>query len=384
MAIEVININTLPEDADPRGGSDMLLNESSTLVKSGFTKEDAIAASKNIVSFLQNKIAFTVMGGFGDISSIKESKDTAQQPYPIVCIINGPGANGKDEFIEAVNKTCTVMNLSSIDRVKDVVNSMLDYSARFDNGKGYKERDNKTDKYRQFLHAVKMAWSEFNDGPNMDIYAEVKNTIYLHQNNAEQYDVIFLHIWEDAEIEKMYKLITEDLCIPCVRLYIGGLVEASAYENECDKNVTSNCADVIITNTMGNLSMFYLQATMFAYLIMAANEKYGLRSTISSVTTPPSTIGTDQINQSATVMETPQESVTIAENSDIVIEINDNATKNTTVQKTETIVVDDKDTSTSTSVSSAEDDGDVSFLADLSNPGTSATIQSFLANPDID
>ena len=178
----------------------------------------------------------------------------------------------------------------------------------------------------------------------------------------------------DAEIEKMYKLITEDLCIPCVRLYIGGLVEASAYENECDKNVTSNCADVIITNTMGNLSMFYLQATMFAYLIMAANEKYGLRSTISTVTTPPSTIDTDQINQSATVMETPQESVTIAENSDIVIEIDDNATKNTTVQKTETIVVDDKGTSTSTSVSSAEDDGDVSFLADLSNPGTSATI----------
>ena len=80
MAIEVININTLPEDADPRGGSDMLLNESSTLVKSGFTKEDAINASKNIVSFLQNKIAFTVMGGFGDISSIKESKDTTQQP----------------------------------------------------------------------------------------------------------------------------------------------------------------------------------------------------------------------------------------------------------------------------------------------------------------
>ena len=374
MAIEVININTLPEDADPRGGSDMLLNESSTLVKSGFTKEDAINASKNIVSFLQNKIAFTVMGGFGDISSIKEDKDTVQQPYPIVCIINGPGANGKDEFIEAVNKTCTVMNLSSIDRVKDVVNSMLDYSARFDNGQGYKERDNKTDKYRQFLHAVKMAWSEFNDGPNMDIYAEVKNTIYLHQNNTEQYDVIFLHIREDAEIEKMYKLITEDLCIPCVRLYIGGLVEASAYENECDKNVTSNCADVIITNTMGNLSMFYLQATMFAYLIMAANEKYGLRSTISTVTTPPSTINIDQINQYATVVETPQESVTTAENSDIVIEINDNATKNTTVQKTETIVVDDKDTSTSTSVSSAEDDGDVSFLADLSNPGTSATI----------
>lgn len=375
MAIEVININTLPEDADPRGGSDMLLNESSaSLVKSGFTKEEAIAASKNIVSFLQNKIAFTVMGGFGDISSIKEDKDTVQQPYPIVCIINGPGANGKDEFIEAVNKTCTVMNLSSIDRVKDVVNSMLDYSARFDNGQGYKERDNKTDKYRQFLHAVKMAWSEFNDGPNMDIYAEVKNTIYLHQNNAEQYDVIFLHIREDAEIEKMYKLITEDLCIPCVRLYIGGLVEASAYENECDKNVTSNCADVIITNTMGNLSMFYLQATMFAYLIMAANEKYGLRSTISTVTTPPSTIDTDQINQFATVMETPQESVTTAENSDIIIEINDNATKNTTEQKTETIVVDDKGTSTSTGVSSAEDDGDVSFLADLSNPGTSATI----------
>lgn len=374
MAIEVININTLPEDADPRGGSDMLLNESSaSLVKSGFTKEEAIAASKNIVSFLQNKIAFTVMGGFGDISSIKEDKDTVQQPYPIVCIINGPGANGKDEFIEAVNKTCTVMNLSSIDRVKDVVNSMLDYSARFDNGQGYKERDNKTDKYRQFLHAVKMAWSEFNDGPNMDIYAEVKNTIYLHQNNAEQYDAIFLHIREDAEIEKMYKLITEDLCIPCVRLYIGGLVEASAYENECDKNVTSNCADVIITNTMGNLSMFYLQATMFAYLIMAANEKYGLRSTISTVTTPPSTITTDQINQSANIVETPQESVTTAKNSDIVIEIDDNATKNTTVQKTETIVVNDKGTSTSTGVSSAEDDGDISFLADLSNPGTSAT-----------
>lgn len=375
MAIEVININTLPEDADPRGGSDMLLNESSaSLVKSGFTKEEAIAASKNIVSFLQNKIAFTVMGGFGDISSIKEDKDTVQQPYPIVCIINGPGANGKDEFIEAVNKTCTVMNLSSIDRVKDVVNSMLDYSARFDNGQGYKERDNKTDKYRQFLHAVKMAWSEFNDGPNMDIYAEVKNTIYLHQNNAEQYDAIFLHIREDAEIEKMYKLITEDLCIPCVRLYIGGLVEASAYENECDKNVTSNSADVIITNTMGNLSMFYLQATMFAYLIMAANEKYGLRSTISTVTTPPSTITIDQINQSATIVETPQESVTTAKNSDIVIEIDDNATKNTTVQKTETIVVDDKGTSTSTGVSSAEDDGDISFLADLGNPGTSATI----------
>ena len=189
------------------------------------------------------------------------------------------------------------------------------------------------------------------------------------KNNAEQYDVIFLHIREDAEIEKMYKLITEDLCVPCVRLYIGGLVEASTYENECDKNVTSNCADVIITNTMGNLSMFYLQATMFAYLIMAANEKYGLRSTISTVTTPPSTI-----NQSDTVVETPQESVTTAENSDIVIEINDNATKNTTVQKTETIVVDDKGTSTSTGVSSAEDDGDISFLADLNNPGTSATI----------
>lgn len=100
-----------------------------------------------------------------------------------IVVINGTGGSGKDTFVEFVSKYTSVVNFSSVDKVKEVARV-----AGWDGGK--------TDKDRKFLADLKVLTTEYNDMPFMSMCEKVAE---FRENDAE---VMFLHIREPENIER--------------------------------------------------------------------------------------------------------------------------------------------------------------------------------------
>lgn len=202
--------------------------------------------------------------------------------YPIIILISGAGGNGKDTFIDNCGKYCAAYNLSSINEIKEVAKTLCDYTDDLEKD-GYitpvfcagKNRVEKTDRYRQFLHQLKMAWSDFCDGPNQVLFGNLRKTIELSLNDGENYDLIFMHVREAAEIAQLKNMIEDELGLLCVTVKVSGLIDPSAYENDCDKNVDEYEFDFNIQNHENQEAVFAMQAMLFAQGMIAANKQYG-------------------------------------------------------------------------------------------------------------
>lgn len=202
--------------------------------------------------------------------------------YPIVVLISGAGGNGKDTFVENCGKYCAAYNLSSINEIKEIAKTLCDYTDELENN-GYitpeicagKHCVEKSDRYRQFLHQLKMAWSDFCDGPNQVLIGNLKKTIELALNGGENYDLIFMHVREAAEITQLKNTIEDELGLFCITVKVSGLVDPSTYENDCDKNVDEYEFDFNIQNHENQEAVFAMQAMLFAQGMIAANKQYG-------------------------------------------------------------------------------------------------------------
>ena len=106
----------------------------------------------------------TISNQKGIIEDIDTSK-WMDDPLPVVILISGAGGNGKDTFINYVNQSMAVYNLSTIDPIKEVASTLINLTVTSDYSAvdSKKEMDDKSDRYREFLHELKMAWSKFND-----------------------------------------------------------------------------------------------------------------------------------------------------------------------------------------------------------------------------
>ena len=103
-----------------------------------------------------------------------------------VFVINGSGGVGKDTLCEMASKRFKVYNVSSITPIKEIA-----LSCGWDG--------EKTDKARKFLSDLKLLTTEFNDFPTEWIYKR-----YLEFLDGE-YELMFVHIREGAEIEKFVR-----------------------------------------------------------------------------------------------------------------------------------------------------------------------------------
>lgn len=104
-----------------------------------------------------------------------------------IIIINGSGGSGKDTFVEFCGKKVPVMNISSVDKIKEA-GSVLGWDG------GKKEED------RKFLSDLKILSTEYNDNPFEYIKLRVKEFI-----RHEAYRIMFIHIREPKEIERVKK-----------------------------------------------------------------------------------------------------------------------------------------------------------------------------------
>lgn len=101
-----------------------------------------------------------------------------------IIIINGSGGVGKDTFIDFCKKYAKILNISSVDKVKEAAKILAGWNG---------EKDEKS---RKFLSDLKDLGIKYNDAPLK--YILEKAEAFKISNN----DLMFIHIRECEEIEK--------------------------------------------------------------------------------------------------------------------------------------------------------------------------------------
>lgn len=160
-----------------------------------------------------------------------------------IWIINGYGGVGKDTFVDFVSKYLKVMNVSSIDPIKEVA-KQLGW-----NGK-------KDEKSRKFLSDLKDLSIEYNNFPFNYIGQQIIN---FYSSDSE---IMFIHIREPEEIEKVVS------AFRCNTLLIRNM-DIPIFQNHADDNVLIYNYDEVIMNT-GTLDKLEEQAEEFVNHIKQA------------------------------------------------------------------------------------------------------------------
>ena len=147
-----------------------------------------------------------------------------------VIIINGRGGAGKDSICEIVAKFYHTAIVSTIDDVKR--------AARYIGWEGGKEP-----KDRAFLSDLKDLCSKYYDHP----FKEAVNQ-YEQWLSEDCYDVLFVHVREPEEIEKLRKYIKDDGKVRVITLLIDTSILPTASGNHADDEVDNYDYDFIFTN----------------------------------------------------------------------------------------------------------------------------------------
>ena len=115
-----------------------------------------------------------------------------------VVIINGTPQSGKDTFVELATDYCNmdesanVLNLSSVDPIK---NALI----------GFGWSGEKTHEIRDILMGIKKIWIVAQNGPTMFM---MNNILQFHMLHVGEDNIIFCHIREPEEIDKLVNAIS--------------------------------------------------------------------------------------------------------------------------------------------------------------------------------
>lgn len=150
-----------------------------------------------------------------------------------IFIINGSGGVGKDTFVELVStelndmlkKFHTVINFSSVDRVKEIAREI-----------GWKGE--KSEKDRKFLSDLKILTSEYCDMP----FESMKNKVTEFIKDDES-KFLFLHIREPEEITRAVKEFGAKTVL-IIRNSVKHIIS-----NMADENVFNYNYDFVIDNS---------------------------------------------------------------------------------------------------------------------------------------
>lgn len=120
-----------------------------------------------------------------------------------VVIINGLPQSGKDSFAKLVQSYCNmdesanVLNLSSVDPIKDVLEQF-----GWDGEKSAEVRD--------IIAGIKQIWIGAQNGPTMFM---MNNILEWHKNFIGEDNIVFCHIREQEEINKLINAIKGMECM---------------------------------------------------------------------------------------------------------------------------------------------------------------------------
>ena len=141
-----------------------------------------------------------------------------------IVVINGSGGVGKDTFVQFCNEYIPIMNISSVDKVKEAAKVLAGWNG---------EKDEKS---RKFLSDLKELGIEYNDAP----FKYISNMAEEFKNSDKQ--IMFVHIRESEEIEKCKK------CLNAKTLLITNKNVAAINTNVSDRDVDKYKYDYHISN----------------------------------------------------------------------------------------------------------------------------------------
>lgn len=158
-----------------------------------------------------------------------------------VVIINGGGGSGKDTFAEFCAKHTKVVNISSVDKVKEAAKILVGWNG------------NKDEKSRKLLVDLKKLSIDYNNYPTTYILEEHKK--FLESDAL----ILFIHIREISEIKKIKELLNAETV-----LLINPRVPIIT-SNTSDANVANYVYDYTIENA-GTLEELEQKAVEFIKL----------------------------------------------------------------------------------------------------------------------
>lgn len=139
-------------------------------------------------------------------------------------IINGTGGSGKDTFVKFCSEFVRVMNISSVDIVKEAAKILVGWAGQ------------KDEKSRKLLVDLKQLSIEYNDAPTQYIQEQYENF------KKSNFEYLFIHIREIDEIKKIKDLLNaKTLLIKNPRV-------ALITSNDSDGNVYKYNYDFTIEN----------------------------------------------------------------------------------------------------------------------------------------
>lgn len=156
-----------------------------------------------------------------------------------VVIINGVGGSGKDTFAELCAKHTKIINISSVDKVKEAAKLLVGWNGQ------------KDEKSRKLLVDLKKLSIDYNDYPTtyiLEKYEEFKKS---------DATILFIHIREISEIIKIKKLLSSETL-----LIVNPRVPAIT-SNTSDANVNDYTYDYVIEN-LGTLEELEEKAREFS------------------------------------------------------------------------------------------------------------------------
>lgn len=143
----------------------------------------------------------------------------------LVIVINGKGGVGKDTLCSFVSDKYNVMNISSIDPIKEIAKT-IGWDGRKDN------------KSRKLLSDLKRIATDYNDYPTRYLLEMYNKFI---SNSSE---ILFVHIREKEQIQHFIHEINGN----AVSLLIRRKTKNDVYGNDSDDNVEGYNYDYIYNN----------------------------------------------------------------------------------------------------------------------------------------
>lgn len=215
--------------------------------------------------------------------------------WPIICIMSGSGCSGKGTFAEYLKETnrCHVKMASVIDPVKEAVNKLIKdlnnaYKAitPFSNGAieipalGEEQIKDKSPAYRDFLHSVKDAWTAFDQGPVLHVFAIYFSwiqTILMETSSRRGVNIcktprLLLVDNRDPDSHALMKFWCDVMGIPCLRIKMERDTAIDA-DRPTDNQVIQNqmTTDLIINNSVDETTL-RMKAYLFSLKMSELNQ----------------------------------------------------------------------------------------------------------------
>ena len=158
-----------------------------------------------------------------------------------IVIINGTGGAGKDTFVSFCSEVTGVLNVSTVDKVKEAAKILVGWNG---------EKDEVS---RKLLVDLKQLSVDYNDAPTKYICSMAEN--FRNSDN----NLMFVHIREAVEIEKAKKLLNAKTLLitnPRVKLITSNDSDGKVNEYNYDYYIVNDGTLEDLKNTAAKFEIF--------------------------------------------------------------------------------------------------------------------------------